>query len=191
MQFAMTFDYLCPFARNASEAVLNGLDDGRDWQPRFLAFSLSQIHTGDDEPDVWDEPANKSGVLALQWGIAVRDNMPDQFPSVHRAIFAARFDHGGDLKDEAVIREAVTGAGADAHAIAELVATGSPIETLAAEHTESVAKWSVFGVPTFIVDDHATFIRFISRGDVDDLQRALELLTWTELNEFKRTVIPR
>jgi hypothetical protein len=49
----------------------------------------------------------------------------------------------------------------------------------------------VFGVPTFLVDDHATFVRFMSRGDVDDLSRTLDLLAWTNLNEFKRTVIPR
>lgn len=191
MQFGMTFDYLCPFARNASEAVLNGIADGRDWQPRYLAFSLAQVHTDDDEPDVWDEPEGKAGVLALQWGIAVRDHFPEVFPAVHRAIFAARFDRGEDLKDEAVIREAVTQAGADADAIATVVATGSALETLATEHMESVAQWHVFGVPTFIVDDHATFIRIMSRGEIDDLQRALDLLSWTNLNEFKRTSIAR
>jgi hypothetical protein len=191
MKFGITFDYLCPFARNANEAVLNGIEAGKALQPRFMAFSLSQVHTGDDEPDVWDEPEGKSGVLAFQWGLAVRDKFPDDFPAVHRALFAARFDHGLDINDETVVREAVEGAGADADAVAAVVATGEPLRTLQAEHTECVAGWEVFGVPTFIVDDHATFIRFMSRGDMDDLERALDLLTWTNLNEFKRTTIPR
>ena len=191
MEFGITFDYLCPFARNANEAVLNGIAAGKPWQPRFLAFSLSQVHTEDDEPDVWDDPAGKSGVLAFQWGLAVRDVFPTLFPAVHRALFAARFDHGLDINEETVVREAVAAAGADVEAVAVVVATGKPLQTLADEHMECVAGWEVFGVPTFIVDDHATFIRFMSRGDVDDMQRALDLLTWTNLNEFKRTTIPR
>ncbi len=191
MEYGITFDYLCPFARNANEAVLNGLADGRPWQPRFIAFSLAQAHTAENEPDVWDDPDGKSGVLALQWGIAVRDNFAKHFPAVHRALFAARHDHGLDINDETVIQDAVAGAGADVAAVAEVVATGSPMKTLAAEHMEAVAGWEVFGVPTFILNDTATFVRFMSRGDVDDLARVLDLLGWTDLNEFKRTTIPR
>jgi hypothetical protein len=46
-------------------------------------------------------------------------------------------------------------------------------------------------VPTFIDGDEAVFIRFMERGRVDDLERALDLLGWNRLNEFKRTTIPR
>lgn len=191
MKFGITFDYLCPFARNAAEAVLNGVEQGRDWQPRYVAFSLAQVHTAENEPAVWEDHADKSGVLALQWGIAARDHFPEQFPTVHRALFAARHDHGKDLKDERVLRTAVAATGADADAIGEVVASRAPLQALAADHTEAVDRWSVFGVPTFLVDEHATFIRFMSRGDVDALQRALDLLAWTDLNEFKRTTLPR
>ena len=191
MKFGITFDYLCPFARNAHEAVINGVDQVRDWQPRYVAFSLAQAHTAEDDPDVWDKPSGKSGVLALQWGLAARDSFPEHFSAVHRALFAARHDQGKDINDEAVIREAVAATGADVDAIAAAVATGAPLQALASDHIEAVGKWSVFGVPTFLVDDHATFIRFMSRGDVDDMQRALDLLRWTDLNEFKRTSLPR
>ena len=34
-------------------------------------------------------------------------------------------------------------------------------------------------------------MRFMERGRVDDLERMLDLLQWTRLNEFKRTRIPR
>ncbi len=191
MQFGITFDYLCPFARNAAEAVLNGVEQGRDWQPRYVAFSLAQVHTAEDEPDVWDKPSGKSGVLALQWGVATRDHFPELFPAVHRALFAARHDEGQDINSESVIREAVTNAGADADAIGEIVAAGTQLETLAADHTEAVARWSVFGVPTFLVGEEAAFVRFMNRGNVEDLDRVLDMLTWTNLNEFKRTTIPR
>jgi 2-hydroxychromene-2-carboxylate isomerase len=110
---------------------------------------------------------------------------------LHRELFAARHDHGQDIKDEAVLRAAAERAGADADAVALVVASGKPLATIAAEHTEAVERWDVFGVPTFLIDEVATFIRFMSRGDLADLDRALELLSWHEMNEFKRTRLPR
>ncbi len=191
MQFAITFDYLCPFARNANEAVLNGLAAGREWDARFHAFSLAQVHVEDGHPAVWEEPERKSGLLALQWGVAARDHLPEVFPDLHRELFAARHDHGQDIKDESVLRAAAERAGADPDAIAAVVASGTPLSTIGTEHTEAVERWDVFGVPTFLIDEVATFIRFMSRGDLADLDRALELLSWHEMNEFKRTRLPR
>jgi protein-disulfide isomerase-like protein with CxxC motif len=191
VDFVVTFDYLCPFARNASEAVLKGLAEGRPWNVRFHPFSLSQVHVEDDEPDVWQLDPPASGVLALQWGLAARDLHPDLFPALHRELFAARHDHGENIKDESVLRRAAERAGADPDEITATVAGGKPLSILEEEHQEAVARWSAFGVPTFILDDTATFIRFMSRGDVDDLDRALDLLSWHALNEFKRTEVPR
>lgn len=45
--------------------------------------------------------------------------------------------------------------------------------------------------PTFIKDDVATSIRSMQCGGVDDLGRALAMLDWHDLNEFKRTAAPR
>jgi hypothetical protein len=42
--FAVTWDYRCPFARNAHEHVLTGLTAGADWQVTFVPFSLGQVH---------------------------------------------------------------------------------------------------------------------------------------------------
>ena len=189
MQYDITFDYLCPFARNANEAVIEGLRQGRDWDVTFRPFSLAQVHVEDGD-DVFGDPT-APGVLALQWAVAVRDDDPDAFADAHVALFAARHDHGQDIKDEAVIRSTLADVGVDVEEIADIVASGTPAKTLAAEHTEAVDRWEVFGVPTFITDGTATFIRFMSRGDVDDLDRALELLDWQEMNEFKRTTVPR
>ena len=49
----------------------------------------------------------------------------------------------------------------------------------------------MFGVPTYCEGEDAVFIRFMERGRGDDLLRALDLLEWTRLNEFKRTKIAR
>lgn len=190
MRFEITYDYLCPFARNAAEAVIAGLEAGRDWDVTFRPFSLSQVHVEENDPDVFED-LRTSGILALHWGLAVRDSQPERFPAAHVALFAARHDQGKDISDEGVVRAALESAGVDVDAAAEVVASGGPAKTLAAEHNEAVDRWRVFGVPTFIADDVATFIRFMRRGNVEDLDRALAMLDWHDLNEFKRTMVPR
>lgn len=192
MEFEVTFDYLCPFARNAAEAVLSGLEEGRQWSPRFRPFSLSQAHRAPSDLPVWEgDPSSASGVLALQWAIAVRDEFPERFGTVHRALFAARHDEGKDIGDLAVVTETIQASGVDPDEVAPIVASGTPLKTIAAEHTEAVDRWQVFGVPTFIHEDEAVFVRMMERGRADDLDRVLEMVAWARLNEFKRTRIPR
>jgi 2-hydroxychromene-2-carboxylate isomerase len=190
---AVTFDYRCPFAYNGNAAAINALRDGSDIEFRFTPFSLDQAHTEEGEPPVWERGPQEwgTGTLALQYGLAVRDAFPEKFFDAHLALFAARHDKGLKLDDEAVLRAATAEAGLDPDALAEEVASGRPLKTLAAEHSEGVDRWGVWGVPTFIEGEEAVFIRFMERGRVDDLDRALELLQWTRLNEFKRTRIPR
>jgi predicted DsbA family dithiol-disulfide isomerase len=189
---AVTFDYLCPFARNAHEAIVAALRDGADLDVRFLPFSLEQSHVEEGEAPVWETPVDqlRRGVRALAYGLAVRDEFPESFLDFHLAAFAARHDQGRKLEAD-VLDEAVASVGLDVEAVRKVVDTGRPLEALAAEHTEAVDRWSVFGVPTFIAGDEAVFIRFMERGRVDDLDRALDLLHWTRLNEFKRTKIAR
>jgi DSBA-like thioredoxin domain-containing protein len=191
--YAVTFDYRCPFARNAHEAVVTGLREGRDWEVRFLPFSLDQVHVEEGEPPVWERPPLErgTGVLALQWGIAVRDHFADKFFDFHIATFAARHDHALKLGHEDVVRDVAKQVGLDVDAVAAEVESGRPLKTLAEEHTEAVKNWNVFGVPTFIENDTAVFIRFMERDNLEDLDRALDLLPWTRLNEYKHTSVPR
>jgi predicted DsbA family dithiol-disulfide isomerase len=190
---AVTFDYRCPFAYNGNAATIAATRGGADLEVRYLPFSLDQAHVEEGEPAVWDRTPTTwgTGVLALLYGIAVRDTFPEQFDDAHLALFAARHDKGLKLGHEDVLRDAVTSAGLDADAVAAEVWSGRPRPTLAAEHTEAVTKWGVWGVPTFIEGDEAAFVRFMERGRVDDLERMLELLSWTRLNEFKRPTVAR
>jgi len=192
-EIAVTFDFRCPFARNAHEAVVTALREGADLDVRFLPFSLDQAHVEEGDPPVWERQPSEwgTGVTALLYGIAVRDQFPERFFDFHLAAFAARHDEGKKLGREEVVREAAAAAGLDVDAVAEEVWSGRPLKALAAEHTEQVERWNAFGVPTFIEGDQAVFIRFMERNRVDDLERALELLDWTRFNEFKRTQIPR
>jgi 2-hydroxychromene-2-carboxylate isomerase len=190
---AVTFDYRCPFAYNGNLAAINAVRDGSDVEFRFVPFSLDQVHVEEGQPPVWDRDAADwgSGVLALLYGIAVRDTFPEQFFDAHLALFGARHEHGLQLNDEAVLRDAVASAGLDPDAVAEEAGSGRPLKALAAEHTDCVDRYGVFGVPTYLEGEQAAFVRFMKRGDVADLERMLELLQWSDLNEFKRPRIPR
>jgi predicted DsbA family dithiol-disulfide isomerase len=192
--FTITYDYLCPFARIANEAVIEALMDGADWDVTFRAFSLAQAHVEGGDPDVWDRHADdpgKRGVEALQWSLAVREHFPDRFLGFHLKLFDARHSDAADVDDEAVLQDVADASGLDSDAVAMIVASGTPAMALAAEHTELVEGWDVFGVPTLIKGDEAVFVRLMERHVVAGVERVLEMLDWTQLNEFKRTRIPR
>jgi protein-disulfide isomerase-like protein with CxxC motif len=196
--FAVTWDYRCPFARNASEHILTALEGGADWEVTWVPFSLNQAHVEEGEPDVWDDPSKTSGLLAMQAGVAVRDRWPEVFPAVQRAMFAARHDEGRDIRDEDVVRNVLQANGADPDAVFNELAAGQTLKAFRTEHERAVADHHVFGVPTFIADGQAVFVRVMDRprGDADrartTIERVLDLLaTWPELNEFKHTSISR
>jgi hypothetical protein len=197
-RFAITHDYLCPFARNAAEVVVRALETQPPFQADFRAFSLSQVHLEEGEAAVWQPGAEpRSGVLALQWGLAVRDELPERFGAVHLALFAARHDQGLDLNDPGVLAEAVASAGADPDEVEKLVASGRPAAALADDHTWAVDTSRVFGVPTFVTPGRAVFVRLMDRPATPEaarstLERVLAMVEdWPDLNEFKATAIPR
>jgi predicted DsbA family dithiol-disulfide isomerase len=196
--FSVTWDYRCPFARNAHEHLLAGLAAGADWDVRFLVFSLEQAHVEDGGTPVWEEPDRHPGLVANLAGVAVRDRQPEQFFAVHEALFAARHDQALDLRDRSIVAKALDAAGVDGAGVLAEVDAGWPLERLREEHTEAVSTYAVFGVPTFISGDEAVFVRLMNRpaGDgalaTSTIDRVLDLGEgWLELNEFKRTKILR
>ena len=142
--------------------------------------------SGSREPD-----ERGTGANALLWGIAVRDEFPDKFLDWHLAAFTARHEEGAKIAKEEVLAEIATSVGLDPAAVAAEVATGRPLKTLAQSHTDAVKNQAVFGVPTFVVGDRAVFVRLMDRGNPEDVDRVLDLLEWTDLNEFKHTSVPR
>ena len=196
-RFTITFDYLCPFARNASEVVIRALEAGAPFEVDFRAFSLSQAHLEEGARPVWEAEQPPSGVLALQWGLAIRDELPDGFHAAHLALFAARHDQGRDLNDPEVLRDAVAAAGLEPDEVEKLVAGGGPAGALAADHTWSVDEHRGFGVPTFVTGQRAVFVRLMQRpAGAEAARSTLERLIaivddWTDLNEFKATRVPR
>lgn len=196
--FSVTFDYRCPFARNAAEHVLDGLAHGAEWNVTFVPFSLGQVHVAEGEPPIWDRPDDDSGLLALQVGTATRDFAPDRFAAVHRDIFAMRHDHGVRLRDRDRLREVLERHGVDADEVFARVEGGDALKAVRSEHEMAVAEHSVWGVPTFVSGNRAVFVRLMERpnGDgavaVRTVERVLDLLDgFADLNEFKHTTIPR
>jgi hypothetical protein len=199
MAFTLTFDYLCPFAAIANDTVLDALAAGSTHEVSFRAFSLSQVHLEPDEEPVWatGTGARRSGVAALEWGLAARDHFPSSFAAMHRALFAAKHTHGRDLGDIATLRKAAEEAGLDPDAVAAVVADGSPARALAGDHTWGVEQHRVFGVPTWITERRAVFTRIMERpASPEDARRTLDRVLdlvdgWPQLNEFKQTRIPK
>jgi hypothetical protein len=197
--FAVTWDYRCPFARNAHEHLLTGLAAGADWEVTFLPFSLGQAHVEEGQPSVWEDPGQDTGIVALQAGVVVRNEHPDRFPAVHRALFAARHDHGEKLDDPQVVRKVLRAHEIDDHAVFALIDAGDALELVKAEHEKYAESHTVWGVPTFLVGDQASFVRLMHRApdgadpaeSIRTIDRVVELLAWPDLNEFKHTSIPR
>lgn len=196
--FSINFDYRCPFARNANEHVLEALAGGADWDVAFTGFSLSAAHADADAPYAWADEANRPDLLALAAGLAVRDRFPEHFRDVHRSLFSARHDLGGDLRDEAVVRKALAEGGADPDAVFSELETGTPFATLRREHDDAVERLQAFGVPTFSNGSAAAFVRLMAPPEGDSayaratIERVLDLLEHhPELNEFKHTSLPR
>jgi 2-hydroxychromene-2-carboxylate isomerase len=153
---------------------------------------------GAEGQDTWDDPAHQADLLALAAGVAVRDRHPEHFLAVHRALFDARHVDGADLRSRGVVHAILAGAGADADAVLAEVDAGWPAKVIRQEHERCVEDLDVFGVPTFIVDDDAVFVRLMSRSDGDGalarqtIDRVLALMgDHPELNEFKHTRLSR
>ncbi|MGA2304466.1 MAG: DsbA family protein [Acidimicrobiales bacterium] len=196
--FSVTWDYRCPFARNAHEHLVTALADGADWDVTFLPFSLSQGHVPEGGTPVWDDPDKFKDLIALAAGVVVRDQYPGQFGAVHHALFSARHDQSLDLREAAVVAGVLDAAGVPGDKVLAEVEGGGPIEEIKRSHLLAVNEWSVFGVPTFVVDGRAVFVRLMSRpqGDAALARRTIEGIVrlvdeQPDLNEFKYTTLER
>ena len=85
--FSVTWDYLCPFARNAHEHLVTALQGGAEWDVSFRYFSLAQAHVPEGGEPVWSNPREHPGVLAGLAGLVVRDKQPERFLDAHQALF--------------------------------------------------------------------------------------------------------
>ncbi len=196
MHFYLSFDYRCPFAKNIHLHVITALRAGADFDVNFAPWSLSQ---GGREagPDVWDDPAYDADLLSLAAAISVRDQQKEYFLDAHEALFRARHDRAIRLVTLDEISNVLAPLGVDMAKVAADVASRRPHDVIAASHKE-FERFEAFGVPTFVANDDATFVRYMSEPDgdraksVELISALLDMMTnRPDLNEFKHTQLPR
>ncbi len=195
--FALTWDYRCPFARIVHHHVVEGLRDGADWDVTFVPFSLGQVHVEPGEAPIWERPQDDTGLLALQAAVVVRDQHPDRFLDFHHDAFEARHTAGAQLRDPEVVGELLRASGVEAAPVFAEISSGRPLATVRREHEAAVADFDVWGVPTFMTEGRAAFVRLMELPvDAADARRTIEqcvsmLTGWPSLNEFKHTSLDR
>jgi hypothetical protein len=195
--FDLSFDYRCPFAKNIHLHVLTALRAGADFDVNFAPWSLSQGSRAEGAPDVWNDPAYDADLLSLAAAVSVRDQQSEYFLDAHEAMFRARHDRAIRLVTLDEISNVLAPLGVDMAKVAADVASRRPHDVIAASHKE-FDRFEAFGVPTFVVNDDATFVRYMSEPD-DDPATSVELITSllammtnrAALNEFKHTQLPR
>ncbi|HEY5263178.1 MAG TPA: DsbA family protein, partial [Acidimicrobiales bacterium] len=186
-----------PFAKNIHLHVVTALRAGADFDINFAPWSLSQGSRSDGAPDVWNDPAYDGDLLSLATGISVRDQQSEYFLNAHEALFRARHDRAIRLVTHDEISNVLAPLGVDMAQVAADVASRRPHDVIAASHKE-FDRFDAFGVPTFVVNDDATFVRYMSEPS-DDPDESVELITSlltmmtnrADLNEFKHTQLPR
>ena len=65
-----------PLRPQRPRARVDGARAGADWDVTFVPFSLGQVHVGEGEPDSGTARSDDTGLLALQAGVVVRDQLP-------------------------------------------------------------------------------------------------------------------
>ncbi len=198
MRFGVNWDYRCPFARNIHEHLVTALKAGAPWEVEFIPFSLSQVHVEEDESPVWEDPTKEKDLYAVAAGLIAHRDFKEVFYDVHQDLFALRHDQAKDITDWNVLSSVFERYGLDPKAIMDEIKGGEILKVFRSKHEDSVEKYHVFGVPTFFIDDTATFARVMTRpkGDAKVARDTIEFILDTvikhpEFNEIKHTQISR
>jgi hypothetical protein len=194
--FELSFDYRCPFAKNIHLHVVTALKAGAEFDVTFAPWTLSQGHRAEGAPDVWTDANYDSYLMALAAGISVRDLQPQFFLDAHEALFRARHERAIRLVTIDEVASVLEPVGVDMVTVSNDLASRRPHDVIAQSHRR-FARFEAFGVPTFVVNDDATFVRYM-KPPTEDAQASIELISslvtlmanQPELNEFKHTRLP-
>jgi hypothetical protein len=195
LTFQLSYDYRCPFAKNIHLHVVTALRAGADFDVTFVPWTMSQGYRASGAPDVWDDPARDAEHLALAVSTSVRDLQPERFLDVHEALFRARHERAIRLVTEEEIRAALVGVDVDLELAFDDVTSRRPHKVLG-ESFREFERYEAFGVPTFVVGDDATFVRYMNApvdgpASIALVESLVTLMTNdSALNEFKHTKVP-
>lgn len=194
--FLLSYDYRCPFAKNLHLHVVTALRAGAAFDVTFVPWTMSQGYKDPGAPDVWDDPARDPELLSLAVSTSIRDLQPERFLDAHEALFRARHERAIRLVDRAQIEAALASLDLDLGAVFDDVASRRPHKVIG-EHFREFERYEAFGVPTFVVEGDATFVRYMD-PPTDDPAASVALIeslvnlisAQSALNEFKHTKVP-
>jgi hypothetical protein len=196
LAFQLSYDYRCPFAKNLHLHVLAALRADADFNVTFVPWTMSQGSKADGAPDVWDDPSRDEDLVALAVSTSVRDLQPEYFLDVHKALFRARHERAIRLVTMKEIDEVIAPTGVDLEHVHADVDSRRPHKVIG-ESFREFDRYEAFGVPTFVVDNEATFVRYMTTpndqpGDsIALIESLINLMTdQSALNEFKHTRAP-
>jgi hypothetical protein len=194
--FQLSYDYRCPFAKNIHLHVVTALRAGADFAVTFVPWTMSQGYRADGAPDVWDDPSRDNEHLALAVSTSVRDEQPASFLDVHEALFRARHERGLRLVTREEIAQALAATSVDLSQVFADVESRRPHKVIG-ESFREFERYEAFGVPTFVLDGDATFVRYMNGPEGDPatsiavIESLLTLMSQQgALNEFKHTRVP-
>ncbi len=195
--FDLSYDYRCPFAKNIHLHVIAALNAGADFDVRFVPWTMSQGYKSEGSPDVWDDPAHDPDLLSLAVSTSIRDQQPEFFLRAHEALFRARHERAIRLVTMDEIEVVLAPLGVDMTKLRDDLESRRPHQVIG-ESFEEFSKFEAFGVPTFVVENDATFVRYMqpptadAKGSIKLIESIVNLIeAQPELNEFKHTRLPR
>jgi hypothetical protein len=194
--FQISYDYRCPFAKNLHLHVVSALRAGGDFDVTFVPWTMSQGYKLADAPDVWNDPARDDELLALAVSTSIRDQQPDLFLDAHEALFRARHEDAVRLVTREEIAGVLAPIGVDLDTVFEDVDARRPHKVIG-ESFQEFEGYEAFGVPTIVIGDDATFVRYMetpsanAQASIDLINSLIDLMsTKSALNEFKHTRVP-
>jgi 2-hydroxychromene-2-carboxylate isomerase len=158
---------------------------------------MSQGYKADGDPDVWNDPAHDPDLLALAVSVSVRDQQPDKFLASHEALFRARHEQSIRLVTFGEIEQVLTPVGVDVEMIKRDMKSRRPHQVIG-QYFEKYERFEAFGVPTFVVGNDATFVRYMTppsgdpKASIAVIESIVTLISdEPALNEFKHTRLPQ
>jgi hypothetical protein len=196
LKFQLSYDYRCPFAKNIHLHSVAALRAGADFDVSFAPWTMSQGYKGAGAPDVWDDPSHDPDLLALAVSTSIRDLQPEHFLDAHDALFRARHERAIRLVTNEEITEALAATKVNLADVFADVESRRPHKIIG-ESFREFERYEAFGVPTFVVGNDATFVRYMNAPS-DHPEESTTLIeslvalmsNQSALNEFKHTKVP-
>lgn len=156
IEFEVFYDYMCPFVYRAAVLMESVVASGRELKIGWRYFSLSQVNSKDEGWTAWDAPESETvrGRLAFKAAEAARRQ--GRFENLHMPLLRARHRDRLNIDQVEVVHRVAEESGLDLERFRSDIADPTILEPLARDHRDAVARYGVFGTPTFVFRDGAS-----------------------------------